>query len=298
MNLLTAVNQALAEIGLSAQPSLIGNSQTDAVQTLAIAQAVGMDLARQWDWQALENQYTFNVLSQTISATTTSGSNAIVLGSTPSPSLDGTYQVSGTGIPQDCYVVSQVGTSVTLSQPCTASGTSNLVFGKTKYPFPSDYDRLIDRTAYDKSRRWAAMGPASPQEWEWLKSSYISTGPRIRWRIWQNYIQTWPLIATSDLLSFEYVSNKWAIDISGNQKYLFSADTDSFIWPDRLFITAFKARYSAQRGLEMQWVLPDYKAQLDIAKALDKSSDMLTMTNQRSSILIDITNVPDGGYGQ
>lgn len=299
MNLLTAVNQGLAEIGLPQQSALVSSSSTDAIQILAIAQSVGMTLLQEWDWQQLEKQYTFNILSQTISATTTSGSTTVILGSTPSPSLDTTYQVVGTGVGQDVYVVSQVGTTVVLSQPLTATGTTNLVFGKTKYPMPSDFDRQISRTAYDKSRRWAMLGPATPQEWEWLKSSYISTGPRIRYRYFGGFLQTWPIIATGDLLSIEYMGNGYAIDAgTGLNKSLFTADTDTFIWSDRLFIAAFKYFYMAQRGLDTDMSGLMFQRQLSIEKAKNKGADTLSMGGSYQPLLIGLNNVPDGNYGQ
>lgn len=298
MNLLAAANQAMSEIGLPTQSTLIGNQSTDAIQILAVCQAAAQTILREYDWQQLETQYTWTVLSQVIQGTTTAGSNVITLANTPSPALDATYQIVGTGIPQDVYVSSVVGTTLTISQLATASGTVTLTFGKTKYAFPADYDRMISRTAYDKSRRWAMVGPATPQEWEWLKSSYISTGPRIRYRLFGGYIQTWPIIATSDILSFEYVSNGFSVDANTLQnKSSFTADTDTCIWPDRLLITAIKYRYQLQRGLDYSASESEYLQQLNLAKAYNKSADTLTMTNQRASLLIDMTNIPDSGYG-
>jgi len=298
MNILAAANQAMSEIGLPTQTTLVSNQQTDGIQILAICQAAAQILLREYDWQQLEKQYTWNVLSQVITGTTTAGSTSITLSSTPSPLFDTTYQLVGTGIPQDTYVVTNVGTTVTISQPATASGTVSLTFGKTKYAFPSDFDRLINRTAYDKSRRWGMVGPATAQEWEWLKSSYISTGPRIRYRFWGGYIQTWPIIATGDLLSFEYMSNGYAVDSSTlANKTSFTADTDTYIYPDRLMISAIKYRYMDQRGLNAQSAFADYQQQLALAKAYNKGADTLTMTNQRSNLLIDVTNIPDSGYG-
>lgn len=299
MNILAAANQALSEIGLPTQTTLVGNPSTDAIQILAVCQAAALTLVREYDWEQLETAYLFNVLGQVITGTTTAGSTTITLSSTPSPSLDATWQVVGTGFPQDVYVVSQTGTTVVVSQPATASGTVSLTFGKTKYAFPSDFDRLVNRTAYDKSRRWAMLGPATAQEWEWLKSSYISTGPRIRYRFYGGYIQTWPLIATQDLLSFEYVSNNFAIDASSlSGKNSFTADTDTYIFPDRLMQTAIKFRYMAQRGLDTSESKADYLQQLNLAKAYNKGADTLTMNRRPGSLLIDLNNVPDSGIGQ
>jgi hypothetical protein len=75
---------------------------------------------------------------------------------------------------------------------------------------PSDYDRKIDRTDWDKTKHWEMLGPETAQQWEWLLSGYISTGPRIRYRIFGGYFQIWPMVTTADTLGFEYVSNAWA----------------------------------------------------------------------------------------
>ena len=200
MNILAAVQQAVGEIGLAAPAALVGSPDQGTIQLLAIAQGAAASLAQEFDWQALTKQYSFNIVSYVGNGTTTQGSNVVILASAPSPVPDATYQVTGNGIPQSTYVVSCVGTTVTLSQAATVSNTTSLTFGKTKYAMPADYMRMINRTQYDKSRRWALAGPATAQEWEWLQSSYISTGPRIRYRIFGGFIQTWPVIASGDLI--------------------------------------------------------------------------------------------------
>ena len=298
MNLIGAVSAALGEIGIPTPSTLINNPSPDAIQVLAIATAAAMSLATEFDWQVLATQTTFNVQSQVLTGSTTTGSNLLVMSTAP-VGLDTTWQVIGTGIPQDVYVVSVVGNVVTMSQVATSTNASiSLTFGKTQYPLPSDYSRLIPRTQYDKSRRWAMVGPATPQEWEWLKSSYISTGPRIRYRLWGGYLQTWPIIATSDLLSFEYISNAYAIDASTMlRKPGFTADSDMYIYGDRLFVCAIKARYMLQRGLDSNIAVGEYQEQLSLAKAYDQSAATLSMASRGGAVLIDLANIPDSGFG-
>jgi hypothetical protein len=296
MNILAAVQQAISEIGLSAPTALVGSTDQGTIQILAIAQGAAATIATEFDWQALTKQYSFNIASYVGTGTTVSGSNIVTL-SVPPSTLDATYQVSGTGIPQSTYVVTQVGTTVTLSQPATASGTVSLTFGKTKYAMPADYARMVNRTQYDKSRRWGLAGPATAQEWEWLQSSYISTGPRIRYRIFGGYIQTWPVIATNDLISFEYISNGYAIDVSGASKTGFTADTDTYLWPDRLMQLAVKWRYLNQRGFDATSAFSEYQQIFDIAKATDASAATLSMGGTQGSVLINMNNIPDGNYG-
>lgn len=298
MNILAAVSQAIGEIGLTAPTALVGSADQGTIQLLAIAQGAAATLAQEFDWQALTKQYSFNLQSYVGTGTTVSGSTTVTLSTTPSPVPDATYQVTGTGIPQSTYVVTCVGTTVTLSQPATASGTVTLTFGKTKYALPADYQRMISRTQFDKSRRWALAGPASAQEWEWLQSSYISSGPRIRFRIFGGFIQTWPIIATNDLISFEYQSNGYAIDATtGAVKTSFTADTDTYVWPDRLMQLAIKWRYLNQRGFDATAAYAEYQRMFDIAKATDADAPTLSMGGTQGSVLINVQNIPDSGYG-
>lgn len=298
MNLLAAVTQAVSEIGLVAPAALIGSPDQGAIQLLAIAQGSAATLAQEFDWQALTKQYSFTLQSYVGTGTTVSGSTAVTLSTTPSTVPDATYQVTGTGIAQSTYVVSCVGTTVTLSQPATASGTVTLTFGKTKYPMPSDYMRMINRTQFDRSRRWALAGPATAQEWEWLQNSYISTGPRIRYRIFGGYVQTWPVIATNDVISFEYQSNGYAIDATtGLGKTAFTADTDTYPWPDRLMQLAVKWRYLNQRGFDATSAFDEFQRLFDISRATDASAATLSMGGGRSSGLLNMNNIPDSGYG-
>lgn len=294
MNILAAVQQVISEIGLIAPPLLVGSSDLGTIQLLAIAQGSAASLAQEFDWQAMTKQYMFNLVSYVGTGTTTVSSNVVILAAAPSPIPDTTYQVTGNGIPQSTYVVSCVGTTVTLSQPATIANTTTLTFGKTKYAMPADYARMINRTAYDKSRRWALAGPATAQEWEWLQSSYISTGPRIRYRIFGGYIQTWPVIATNDLISFEYMSNGYAIDaISGSAKTSFTADTDTYLWPDRLMQLCVKWRYLNQRGFDATSAFSEFQMIYDIAKATDASAATLSMGGTAGSVLINMNNIPD-----
>jgi hypothetical protein len=297
MTLLQLVQQAAAEMGLPVPSTVAGNTASDVVQQMALLNAVGYELQRDYDWQALQTEYRFTTQYLLTSGTVTSGS-AVIAGIPSTTGLDTTYMVSGTGINQDTYVLTvDSGTQVTLNQAATASGTQALTFGKTKYSLPSDWDRQIDRTHYDKSKRWSMLGPETPQQWQFLKSSYISTGPRLRYRIMGGYFQIWPLIGTPEYLGFEYISKNWAKDTSGNPKSSFTSDTDTCIFPDRLMIAGLKLKYFGVKGFEIAPFESEYRTQLTISKSNDSGSQTLSMAPQLSEILIGIEQIPDTGYG-
>jgi hypothetical protein len=295
--LLQLVQSAASEMGLAAPASVAGSTDLNTIQLQALANAVGSELARERDWQALCTEYRFTTQYQILTGTVTNGSR-VVTGLSSTTGLDSTYMVNGTGINQDTYVQTVDSASqVTLSQAATASGTVSLTFGKTKYALPSDYDRQVDNTHFDKSKRWQMIGPETAQQWQWLKSSYISTGPRLRYRLMGGFFQIWPAIGTPEYCGFEYVSSNWALSSTGAGKQSMALDTDSCIFPDRLMILGIKRKYFEVKGFDASSFIREYEAQLSIAKANDAGSATLSMAPRLSTVLIGIDQIPDTNYG-
>lgn len=294
---LALIQQATAEMGLPVPTAVAGSAATDQIQQLALLNAVGYEVSRGHIWQALTKQNIFTVTFSSVVGTTTLGSN-VITGIASTAGLDATYQVSGLGINQATYVTAAGSNSLTLSQPATSSnaGATYLVC-KVKYAMPADYDRQIDRTHWDKSKHWEMLGPETAQQWEWLISGYISTGPRIRYRIFGNYFQIWPMMSTAEVLGFEYISNAWAADVSGNPKTSITIDTDTCIFPDRLMVLGLKKKYFEIKGFDTTAFERDFMAELDIAKANDAGSATLSFAPRVSNVLINWNQIPDSGYG-
>lgn len=299
MNLLQLIQAGTGELGLSVPTYVIGNTASDVVQQLALMNSVVRKLQREHDWQRLIIEYRFNTQYSTLTGTLTDGS-AVVTGLSSTSGLDATYQVLGAGINTDCYIQSvDSGTQVTLNQPATESGSQSLTFCKTKYTWPSDFDRMIDRTQWDKTKHWEMMGPETAQEWQWLKSGYIATGPRIRFRQLGGYFQLWPAVSANEYLGLEYVSKNGVIASGDVQpsKQQFSVDTDTCIWNDQLMIAGFKMAYFLAKGFDSAPYIADYQRELGIAKATEAGSRNLSFAPGYPGVLITPANIPDSGYG-
>lgn len=296
--LLQLVQQFAGETGLFAVPTVVATSGDDAVlQAMRNINAVGYQLFRVHPWQWITKQNIITVTSTSITADTVSGSNNLINCSSIL-GIDGTYQVSGPGINQATFITAAgSGSTLPMSQPATSSNTAQTyVLAKVKYSMPSDFDRQIDRTHWDKSKHWEMLGPETAQQWEWLISGYISTGPRIRYRIFGNYFQIWPMISTAEVLGFEYMSNGWALSNAGVAQTSFLADTDTCVFPDRLMVLGLKQILWKTKGFDPIWD-DDFQAELDIAKANDAGSLMLSMAPKINNVLINWTQIPDSGYG-
>lgn len=297
--LLQLVQQAMGEMGL-AEPTVVASSADDQVkQCMRLLNAAGYELARQHPWQAMNKQYIFTVSFTTLSGNTTLGSST-VSGIASTAGIDATYQISGVGINQATYISAvPSGTTLTLSQPATATATGTTFnLCKVKYPAPTDYDRKIDRTDWDKSRHWEMNGPLTAQQWEWLISGYISTGPRVQYRIFGNYLVIWPMMSTAEVLGFEYITSLWAADSTGAPKAAFTVDTDTCVFPDRLMVLALKLKFWQIKGFDSTAFARDYEMELNISKANDAGSQTLSFAPRVATVLIGWDNIPDSGYGQ
>jgi hypothetical protein len=261
---------------------------------------LGNELAREWQWQALTKEFRTTTIFYAYTGNTNLASVTVtgmstVAGLTANPT---TFMVIGQGINQDTYVVSAATGQVVITQAAVASVSgASLTFCQTKYAMPTDYDRLIDRTDWDKSKHWEMLGPETAQQWQWLKSGYISTGPRVRYRVLGNYFQVWPPLGTNEYLGFEYVSNGWVTSAAGTAQSSFLLDTDVCVFPDRLMILGLKKKYFEVKGFDSTAFTRDYNEQLNVAKAADAGSPTLSMAPRRSTVLIGWENIPDSNYG-
>lgn len=306
--LLQLVNQAQSEMGIAVSSTVISNTTLSVIQQLNLLNGVGQDLQREFQWQGITKEYRFTTVYYQYTATTTADSTTIsalsdTTGLTSTPTY---FLVTGTGINQDTYLVSvNAGASTAvLSQAATASGTVTLTFSQAMYTFPSDYDRPVNRTQWDKSDRWELLGPETAQEWQWLKSGYIATGPRARYRPLGSLFQVWPAIANNLYFGFEYVSNQWvgASTPLTLSKTAFAVDTDVCVFPDRLMIESLKLRFKKATGADLSaYSRNDIETGfptrlLDIAKANDAGARTLSFAPRFASPLIGWENIPDGNY--
>jgi hypothetical protein len=296
--MLELVQQVTAELNLAVPTYVAGNTSQDVQQILALMNRAGYDLVKEHDWQALELEYRFYTNAITTTCNTTNGT--YLLNNIPSTAgLDSTYSIVGTSIPQDTYVDNVINsTSLTSTQLASATSIGGTVtFSKTIYPLPPDYETITDNTHWDKTKHWQMLGPVDAQQWQWLKSGYISTGPRVRWRILGNTFQIWPPYNTQEYLGFEYRSKGWARNAAGDVKNSFTADTDTTVLDDNVLVLATKLKYFQIKSFDTTALQQDYMRYLSVAKANDKGSATLSFAPAPSAVLIGWANIPDTGYG-
>lgn len=292
------VQDVCLELGLPSPTTAANNSDEMVLQIKALMNRIGDLLTTENDWQALIKEYRFQTVyyqytgNIALNATQITGMSSIA-------GLTSDFMVTGNGILQDTFVTSATGSTVNININATgAYSGGTYTFGQVNYAMPTDYQRMVNKTQYNKSNRWAVIGPKDAQEWQWLKASYVTTGPRMRFRIQGNKFAVWPPPSSNVILGFEYQSGAWVLASDGiTYKQKFSADTDTSLFPDRLLVLGTKLKYFQIKGFDTTALQNDFAREVLKFKAQDAGADTLSMAPKYPNILLTQNNLPDTGFG-
>ena len=298
--LLQLVDQMSAELGLTQPPSVIGSSNNQTIQILALANRLGRDLVRDFEWQRLVQAYIW----QTQTAVSTTGNitaNSKVITNIPSTAaLQVGNVITGTGqAPYAEILTIDSLTQVTLNTPVTTSTASvSMTFAKQDYDLPDGYDRMISDTNWDRTDHWRNLGTKSSQDWQFLQGGIISIGPRERYRIYNNKFRIFQALTTVYNFSFEYVSNYWICAAGSDQgsKSTYTADTDTSIFPDDLMLAGLKFYFLKAKKLDFTVELGEFTRSLAYCKAQDVPVSAMSLAPVGMNQLVGPWSVQDGNW--
>lgn len=108
-------------------------------------------------------------------------------------------------------------TEKTFTSVATAAQTSSI---------PSDFDRLVPDSMFNRTTRRRVHGPVNSAEWQSIQASLVTrVNPAFRIRLGTIYITPTP--AADDTVAYEYISTKWCQTSDGvTAQTNWAADTD------------------------------------------------------------------------
>jgi hypothetical protein len=298
--LLELVDQVTAELGLTQPTSVIGSTNNQTVQLLGLAQRLGKDLVRDFEWQKLVKAYIWQTEAAiNTTGNITSGSRVI----TNIPSTTG-LQVGNviTGVGQTPYaeiLTIDSSTQVTLNAPVSTSTASvSMTFAKQDYDVPYDYDRMISDTNWDRTDHWRNLGTKSSQDWQFLQGGIISIGPRERYRIYNGKFRIFQALTTVYNFSFEYVSNYWvcATGSATGSKSAYTLDSDTSVFPDDLMLAGLKFYFLKAKKLDYGIELGEFTRALSYNKAQDVPVPSMSLAPVGMNQLVGPWSVQDGNW--
>ena len=298
--LLQLVDQVSGELGLTQPAAVIGSSNNQTIQLLALAQRLGKDLVRDYEWQRLVQAYIW----QTQNAVSTTGNitagSKVITNIPTTAALQVGNVITGTGqAPYAEILTIDSSTQVTLNTPvATSTASVSMTFAKQDYDLPDGYDRMISDTNWDRTDHWRNLGPKSSQDWQFLQGGIISIGPRERYRIYNNKFRIFQALTTVYNFSFEYVSNYWVCATGSDQgsKSAYTADTDTSIFPDDLMLAGLKFYFLKAKKLDYSIELGEFMRALSYCKAQDQPVSAMSLAPVGMNQLVGPWSVQDGNW--
>jgi hypothetical protein len=298
--LLQLVDQMSAELGLTQPAAVIGSSNNQTIQILALANRLGKDLVRDFEWQRLVQAYIWQTqVAVSTTGNITAGSKVITNIPTTAALAVGNV-ITGTGqTPYAEILTIDSSTQVTLNAPVATSTSSvSMTFAKQDYDLPGGYDRMISDTNWDRTDHWRNLGTKSSQDWQFLQGGIISIGPRERYRIYNNKFRIFQALTTVYNFSFEYVSNWWVCATGSDQgsKAAYTADTDTSVFPDDLMLAGLKFYFLKAKKLDYSVELGEFMRSLSYCKAQDVPVSAMSLAPVGMNQLVGPWSVQDGNW--
>lgn len=307
LSLIEIVQAVTAELGLVQPSTVVGATDLQTAQLYALVNREGDNLKRTHNWTVLQSLFTLNVGAPLVTTGTVALGSPIITGIPSTAAITAeTFVVSGSMIPVAARVLTvDSATQVTMDMVATGAATATaLTFAKDTYPENSDFDRFLNGTAWDRTNRWALLGPDSPQLDEYHRSGIVTTGPRRHFRqvgsLTAGTYRLWPPPQTVDApfqIAWEYASLNWVRPLSGPLQASMTLDTDTPILDSQAIILGTKWRFLQAKGIptaaSMQIEYNDYVQQL-IAR--DGGAPTLSMGKRWQPYLLSPYNVQDANY--
>lgn len=219
MSFLTIIQNACRELGLTAPSAAYTSSDAQVVQLVALAQREGDELMKDFPWQVLTKEKTF----------------------------DGT---------------------------AAAAQTSAI---------PTDFDRFIDGTFFNRTRKRPVHGPISPQEWQFTQAVVASTLVE-SFRVRGDTILITPTPTAGDDYYYEYISNKWCQSSGGTAQTSWASDTDTGILPESVMTLGIIWRFKAAKGFDYAEQFRTYELAKAKAQSKDGGKKVFTMARRSTDM--------------
>lgn len=327
-SILEIIQTVCDELGLVRPATITNSTDLQTRQLLSLANRELKELQQDKQWTALQTEANLHV-TQPIITTGDTTLNSYQITNIPSTTgIIGYLFVCNAGNIPVAARVTQINDAhtVTLDEPAT--GTQVRVscnFAQDTYPLPPDFSRFINQTWWDRTNRWALLGPDSPQVDQWHRSGVVTIGPRRHFRqigpqIPQGYggdfgadfnsdfntqgsslyaYRLWPPPGATDTpidIAYEYISNYPVIGALVTPQPTFVADADFPVLDSNMILMGVKWRFFQIKGFDYQPLQQEHIDYVDRAYANDGGAKTLSLSPTRMNLLIQSSNVQDGNW--
>lgn len=297
LTLLQLIDQVCGELSLTQPTVIVGSGNNQVKQFQALVQRLGRDLIREFEWQRLVKQYVFQTTPSILDTCDSLEGVAELTNLSSATAYSEGWVISGEGIPPYAEWAGQTGAfSILMNIPATATANAARTFALQDYALPTDFDRMISDTNWDRSQNWKSQGSKTSQAWQWLTGSVVAPTLPFQFRVYQNKLRLFPAPTAVYNLAYEYVSNYWIIAFGNTAatKSTITADTDTFIFPDDLLQAGLKYYFLKAKKLDFAVEMAEYAEILSVRKGQDVPIGKTSMAPRYIDPLV--VNIPEGNW--
>ena len=171
--------------------------------------------------------------------------------------------------------------------------------GTAAYALPSDFDRLVNETAYNRSDNDIFTGPMTPAQYQLQNHGTASSGTTEKFRLKaaSNALkfELDPTPSSTQTIGFEYVSTQFCQSSGGSGQAVWTADTDTGILDETTMEMGITWRFKAAHGLDYAEDFRQYQLEVRQAVARNGSAPILQLDDARKLIVGPYQT--DGNYG-
>lgn len=176
------------------------------------------------------------------------------------------------------------------------------VNGTADYALPTDFQRFLNLTDWDRTNFRPLRGPVSPAEWEVLRSGTLSVASQIFsfFRVSGNLFSIYPTPTTVRTIAYQYIGKNWVYPsgsgASPTADY-FANDTDTCILDDDLMVMGIRERLDALLLGNPFEPSPEYAALIGAMIAADAGKGVITFGQPKIiQSILGTGNIPDFGF--
>lgn len=133
---------------------------------------------------------------------------------------------------------------------------------------PLGFERMRTGTFFNHSLRLEVPGALSGREWQ-AQKTMAASGPVAWFRLRNRALYMGPIPAAGQLCVFEYYSNFAVVSNVGARKQYPTADSDTFLLPDKLLLAGLRWRWKAEKGFDYA---EEFRTYQELAKSLASTS--------------------------
>lgn len=146
---------------------------------------------------------------------------------------------------------------------------------------PTDFERMIEGTFWNRTQDRRVVGPLSPQKWQMLQTGLYS----LVWdafRIRGTAILMSPVPQAGDTLAYEYVSTYWCTNAGGStERAAWASDDDVALLDEELMTLGLVWRFKKSKGLDYSEEYRSYELLVERKLSNDGAMGILDLNGDR-----------------